>query len=560
MKRFLRHRPLLWLLLAVALAYLPGALCQRGFWVADETRYAGVLREMVSGGHWIVPYLPVALPDGPSGIFYPDKPPLYFWGSALASISLGGITPFAALLVTWLSALGWVIVTWRIGRRIVGDRAAFTGAMLMIPAVLSLLCAQMVRMDMTLAWLTAWALLLFLRAAEPGSRGRFTGFYLLSALAMLTKGPLGLAFTLLPAAAVLIQRRDGATARRLLFSPGWLIVIALVGGWLATAWELGERDYLRNIFGTQLAGRALHSGFHDEPVYFYILVLPALLLPWTGLFPRALIETWRRRRERGWDLLVWWFLAGLVTISLVRGKLFIYVLPLLPPLFLALGAAVTRWTSARDDDKETSCPTRVECGIGPTVIFLGLALLPLVPLAWTWMAWMFVLPADVVTTANATLDRAASLPLFPVGLMAFMAGSLTLIAVRRRLTVQALWTTGVGIVLVSAWFHMAIAPRADAFLSGRPLAEAVNRLQTAGKTVATVGVQRGIFAFYANKPLVEIEPAALSAYLTANPANVVILPAARYAAYPDWQRAAPRVLGTNFVADRDYLLVTPAEP
>src|SRR5450759_3117639 len=244
MNRFLLRRPLLWLLLAVALAYLPGVFCQRDFWVADETRYAGVLREMVSGGHWIVTYLPVALPDSHlNGIYYPDKPPLYFWGSALAAIVLGrGVTPFAALLVTWLSALGWVVATWRLGQRIVGERAAFTGALLMIPAVLSLLCAQMVRMDMTLAWLTAWALLLFLRAAEPGARGRFPGFYLLAALAILTKGPLGLAFTLLPAVGVLIQRRDGATARRLLVSPGWLIVVALVGGWLVTAWGLGERD------------------------------------------------------------------------------------------------------------------------------------------------------------------------------------------------------------------------------------------------------------------------------------------------------------------------------
>ena len=176
------------------------------------------------------------------------------------------------------------------------------------------------------------------------------------------------------------------------------------------------------------------------------------------------------------------------------------------------------------------------------------------------MAELLLLPADVVTTAKATLDRAANLPFFPVGLIAVIAGALTLIAVRRRLLLQALWTTGVGIVLVSAWFHLAIAPRADEFLSGHTLAKAVNRLQHAGQTVATAGVQRGIFAFYTDKLLVEIEPAMLPDYLAADPAHVVILPASRYASHPEWQRAAPRVLATNFVADRDYLLVTRTEP
>ena len=552
MKHLTQHRPLLWLLLAVALAYLPGALCQRGFWVADETRYAGVLREMVSGGHWIVPYL--------DGSYYPDKPPLYFWGSSLIALVIGRLTPFAALFITWLSAAGWVVVTWRLGQRITGERPALIGALLMIPAVLSLLCAQIVRMDMTMAWLTAWALLLFLRAADPGTRGQFAGFYLLTALAMLTKGPLGLAFTLLPAAGVLMQRRDGKTLRRLLLSPGWLIVIALAGGWLATAWWLGERDYLRNIFGTQLIGRALRSGFHNEPFHFYILALPALLLPWTGLFPRALAGAWSRRRERGWDLLVWWFISGLITISLVRGKLFIYVLPLLPPLFLALGDAVARWTTAPvTTAQQPSRPSRFEYGFGPALLFLCLALLPLVPLAWTWITGVFLLPPEVITTTNATLKLVASLPLLPVGLAALIAGALTMIAVRRGLTLQALWTTGLGVVLVSVWFHLAIAPRADAFLSGQALANAVNRLQQAGKTVVTASVQRGIFAYYTEQHMEEIELDRLPEVMAANPALVVIMTAARYASHPEWQLAAPRVLARHFVADRDYLLVTRAE-
>ena len=57
-----------------------------------------------------------------------------------------------------------------------------------------------------------------------------------------------------------------------------------------------------------------------------------------------------------------------------------------------------------------------------------------------------------------------------------------------------------------------------------------------------------------------LDPATLPEYLAADPTRVVILPAARYASHPEWQRAAPRVLASHFVTDRDYLLVTRAEP
>lgn len=134
-----------------------------------------------------------------------------------------------------------------------------------------------------------------------------------------------------------------------------------------------------------------------------------------------------------------------------------------------------------------------------------------------------------------------------------------MIAVRRGLTLQALWTTGLGVVLVSVWFHLAIAPRADAFLSGQALANAVNRLQQAGKTVVTASVQRGIFAYYTEQHMEEIELDRLPEVMAANPALVVIMTAARYASHPEWQLAAPRVLARHFVADRDYLLVTRAE-
>ena len=67
-------RHILILIGAALVCYLPALVAPREFWVADETRYAEVLREMIHDGHWIVPRL--------NGQFYADKPPLYFWFSS----------------------------------------------------------------------------------------------------------------------------------------------------------------------------------------------------------------------------------------------------------------------------------------------------------------------------------------------------------------------------------------------------------------------------------------------------------------------------------------------
>src|SRR6185295_3012081 len=115
-----RLSSLLWLFL------LPGVLLYPALGFAlfepDETRYAQLPREMLQRGEWIVPTLQTEP--------YLDKPPLFYW-LVMLSYSVFGFHDWAARLVPALAVQGCIVVGYLFGRRFLGERPAFWGALLL---------------------------------------------------------------------------------------------------------------------------------------------------------------------------------------------------------------------------------------------------------------------------------------------------------------------------------------------------------------------------------------------------------------------------------------------
>lgn len=84
----------------------------------DEGRYAQIPREMLTAREWIVPTL--------QGEPYLDKPPLFYW-FVMMSYAVFGYSDGAARLIPALAMHATVLLTYWLGRRIVGDRSAFWG-------------------------------------------------------------------------------------------------------------------------------------------------------------------------------------------------------------------------------------------------------------------------------------------------------------------------------------------------------------------------------------------------------------------------------------------------
>src|SRR3954449_4235918 len=87
-----------------------------------EGPYAHTPREMLPRGDWVVPPL--------QGQPYLDKPPLLYWLVVL-SYKLFGVQAWAARLVPALAVHGAILVTHWFGRRLLGERAAVRGALLL---------------------------------------------------------------------------------------------------------------------------------------------------------------------------------------------------------------------------------------------------------------------------------------------------------------------------------------------------------------------------------------------------------------------------------------------
>src|SRR5262249_18003558 len=111
----------LFILLIVPVALLYPCLAFHLF-EPDEGRYAEIPREMLVRGDWIVPYL--------QSEPYLDKPPLMYWLVAAAYLVFG-IHDWSARLLPAVAIHALVLIVYFLGRRRLGERAAFWGALLL---------------------------------------------------------------------------------------------------------------------------------------------------------------------------------------------------------------------------------------------------------------------------------------------------------------------------------------------------------------------------------------------------------------------------------------------
>lgn len=301
----------------------------------DEARYAEIPREMLAEGQFVLPVL--------HGAPYYHKPPLLYW-LVMGSYALFGVEDWAARLVPCGAAFLTVLLTYAWGRRTVGPRAAFAGAMMLCLSARFVYLGRMLTLDSLLClWvITAWAAA---HAAVGSGRLRWR-WWLASGvtcgLGLLTKGPVAGVLVGLPVLAW--QLLDPRTARPRL-GP-WLtyLTAALV---MALPWyaAVGVRDpqFLSEFFWTHNVLRFAAPLDHPGPVWYYLPGLLLGMLPWTLLLPPALKLLGRRsgaaaeRRPAGLGLFLLAFLWCLVFYSAAGCKRPGYVLPVMPPLALALG-------------------------------------------------------------------------------------------------------------------------------------------------------------------------------------------------------------------------------
>jgi len=298
----------------------------------DEARFARTSVEMLRSGDWVVPHF-----EGAPRLV---KPPAVHWIQATL-FRLVGPHEWAARLHATAGVLGTLLLVGWIARRRYGEEGA-------VWAALSLATMPLVVFLGRLGTLDAFLMLHVLAAvaldiAEPEARSRWRGLVVgaLLGLAFLIKGPVGVALPLMIMLA-------GRTAARREVLPSWQPVAQALAGWFLVVLPWGIPFVLRVGEGT--AGRTLRTEFldrivsgtaHVEPFWYYPPVILVACIPWSVLLVPGLWRVARMWRDPGARTAVYaaaGLIAGVALLSLSRGKLPTYFLPLAP-----LVALVVAW-------------------------------------------------------------------------------------------------------------------------------------------------------------------------------------------------------------------------
>jgi 4-amino-4-deoxy-L-arabinose transferase-like glycosyltransferase len=326
-------------LLVLAAGLLCTAAASRLLVGNDETRYAQVAREMLESGDAIV--------LSKDGEMYREKPPLWFWGAALAGAAAGGIGDFTARLPSVLSALGVLLVVVGLGRRVLGDRrTGVLAAALYVLSVQALNMGHRAYLDTALTLFTTASAFVFLGGlfeGRAGFRAHAAGWIALG-LGLLTKGPPAFLPPVLAVAAFAVARRDPGAFRRVAPLRGIAVALAVLAAWFVPwALRVGGEE-VSAIWTRQIAGRASASHAHVQPPWYFLEQFPVQFLPWTLLLPTLVVE-WIRER-RGADprrlVLLLWFAGGFLLFSLFSGKRPLYLLPFYPAACLLVADHVRR--------------------------------------------------------------------------------------------------------------------------------------------------------------------------------------------------------------------------
>jgi 4-amino-4-deoxy-L-arabinose transferase-like glycosyltransferase len=375
------------------------------FWDPDEAHYAETTRELLRTGDWLVPQYN----EQP---FF-DKPILFHWLQAI-SMAIVGPNELGARLVPAVAALALVAITAWLGAALVSIDVGLVAALLLAtsPAVFAL--ARYAILDsLFTAFLFGGAAMLTVAALRDRARLQWGG-YVLIGLAVLTKGPLALilcGLTLLLAALVSPELRRRFFGLRVISGLG--LVAAIAAPWFVYMWLRFGHAFVAGCLLDENIRLYVAARFGARTdAWFYLRVLAAGLLPWTGLLLGRLFDDARSvfKRERSVDsfeILLWcWTIAVVGFFSLSSFKLDHYVFPAAPALYLLCARA---WADLRRRtlDRLTVGARIGFRTVGPVLVLIGagggyfmIARLDL-PIAAT------VVPAGMLLAGAAVTVRAA---------------------------------------------------------------------------------------------------------------------------------------------------------
>jgi len=484
---------------------------------ADEPRYAQIAQEMLGRfnqaatlkerlGACVTPFL--------YGHPWLEKPALYYW-RAMFVFQDFGVHDWAARLPSTSFAFIMAALIYLHMRR-------FRPGGHLDAAIITVACAAIMGFsrgastDMQMAAPLAIGLLGWYAWYETDSKFWLFDIYFFTGVATLAKGPVApfLALTIVACFAAL--RRDWSILWRSFWWPGVALYFAMVLPWFIAVQHQNPTFFREFFLEHNLERFATNRYQHEQPFWYYLVVVLLALMPWTIVALQALadgirtsVREWRVRHasickpcagqpgDAFPEFLVLWALIPIVFFSFSRSKLPGYILPSIPPITILTGDYLFR---------------RRQLGLNRWLL-VGHALLSAVMTMFALLLPWFVAHGaqmpPIYALVAAVLAASGTALLILVVVNGFGVARLRLVT-SGVVVVLMLFLYGVGpffvIPAVSATkrtIHLL-----DRSYSARPLALKLGTLVPANETVAVFRVRRDVeygLSFYRNREVVNYE-------------------------------------------------------
>jgi len=382
-------------------------LGSHGLLEPDEGRYAEIPREMIQSGNFITPRL--------NFVKYFEKPVLLYWMNA-ANFMIFGENEFAARFAPALCAVSGAFTAALLGTLIFGIRAGLLSGIITSLSLLYFAIGTINSTDMPLSFFMTLALASFYAGHIRKDRRWYILFYAASALGLLTKG---LIAVVLPGAIIfwyIIFTRKWKLISDILYIPGIIIFFAISVPWFYLVCKDNPDFFYFFFIREHFLRYATKIADRYEPFWYFLPLIPAGLMPWTGFFfalfsKKSVVRTPADGKAKDANIfLLAWFAVILIFFSFSNSKLIPYIVPCMPPLAILIGADMDRMIR---EGKWHGGAIVLSAGIG--ILFSA-----------AFMAYAFL---------GDKIPRAETLPIavkLSVGLLAGPFGAIWLSGVKRK--------------------------------------------------------------------------------------------------------------------------------
>lgn len=331
MQTFLKKHPYIAIIISFGILFLIGNNLAA---VTDttESNYVLTAKEMLTSGDFFSPVI--------FGNYWYDKPIFYYW-ELLLSFSLFGISEWSARLPGGVFAVASLCYLYWFASKVYDRKIATVAVILLGTSFEFWFLSKSIITDLSLFLFMSVTIGSFYLGYRE-NRNYYFLCYVASALAVLTKGPIGL---LLPGLAIFIflilRKKDYKEIAHVHMLSGFAIFLFLALPWYGYMYVVHGSDFLLNFFGVHNFLRATVSEHGNAGQWwYYIMIYLVGFCPWSFI---ALPLFWKKRKaltlkhmDELTEYLLIWAVTVIIAFTLMATKYTTYTFPSLFAISLLL--------------------------------------------------------------------------------------------------------------------------------------------------------------------------------------------------------------------------------